>query len=210
MCNKQSIWACVVALLLCVTSVLSGCSHRLGYITRVPDGELQSRVIVPASTPIEERELEGHQLIAKNQKYSLYVNDESVSIILEENDSGRIMRSAVSEPNENDNMMWRNFTMSGICIEYYTGLSTTTLSANMFLKSPNKTIVRTDNGFAAEIWYKELDIGFTVFVTLTEQGITAEIPQSSIIEGDNNKLGAVYLFPFLGYSFLGEHDGYML
>ena len=198
------------ALLLAAVLLLSGCAGGGGGLRPLPDGAAAAPEIVPASTPLPDESLDGHRLIARNAVYSLYLEEESLSILVEENATGRKMASAVAEPDENDNLMWRNFTRSGVSIEYYPGVSTSPLRADMFLKSPEKNVIRTEDGFAAHIAYGELGIAFDVIVTLTERGVTAEVPQASIREEGDNKLASLYLYPLLGYSLLGEREGYML
>ena len=190
--------------------LLSACSGAAQRLTPVPDGDTEVRQIIPATNEIPQETFGKHTLIAQNEGYSLYLNEEALSVILRENASGRYMRSAVSEVDENDSLMWRNFIRSGVTIEYYAGQATSTTRADMFLKSPEKTVTRTNDGFAAHISYKELELSFDLIVTLNEDGLTAEIPAASITEGENFKLASIYIFPFMGYTFLGEREGYML
>lgn len=198
----------LAAILICVT--LCGCSAATQPVTIVPDGDTDARPIVAATTPLADEEREGHRLIARNTAYSLYLREDTLSVILEKNGTGRILRSAVAEPDENDQPAWTNFSRSGIAIEYYVGNGTTAQRADMLTKEPEKVVTRTEDGFAAQIAYTGLGIRFTVFVSLTEEGMTAEVPQASIQETGRNKLAALYLYPFLGYTFLGEQEGYML
>lgn len=205
--RKQT--ACIAAgVALCMA--LTACSGGQGAMAPVSDGDTQAREILPATHPIPEETIKNHRLIARNDSYSLYLNEQAVSIILRHNASGSLMESTVTEPDENDNLMWQNFTKSGVAIEYYPGTAMSTLRADMFLKSPQKEVVRTDSGFVAHIGYKELGISFDLHVTLEEDGLTAEVPQSSIRESADNKLACLYIFPFMGYTLLGEREGYML
>lgn len=199
----------VVCLLLAVT-VLTGCSGTEELIQPVSDGDTIQNQIIPAVSELPAEVLEGHEIIAQNENYSLFLNRESLSIVIRENISGRYMTSAVQEVDEKDSMMWRNFTRSGIAIEYYAGTAKNTTRADMFLQSPEKTVIRTENGFAAHIQYKDLQLEFDVIVTLDDSGITAEVPAASIKEGQKAKLASIYLFPFMGYTVLGETAGYML
>ncbi len=205
--SKRTVWMCLV---LSLALMLSACSGIGTGVKPVPDGSTEMPRILPATNTIPEESLEDHILIAQNNAYSLYVNAEYLSVIVKENATGKYMTSAVAEVDENDSMMWRNFTKSGVDIEYYAGESTNTLRADMVLKKPTKEIIRTNDGFAAHIRYAELGISFTLIVSLNEDGITAQIPAASIEETGNNKLASAYVFPFMGYTFRGERDGYML
>ena len=204
----SKIKVCTAALLTAVM-LLSGCAGTVSDIAPLPDGASGKREVTAAVSPLPEETLENHRLIARNSAFSLYVNDEVLSVILVENATGRKMRSAVAELSDQDSPLWRNFIRSGVCIEYYPGKRNSTSRADMYLKNPEKTVTRTQDGFAAHIAYKELGIAFDLFVSLTETGMTAEIPQSSIEETGENKLASAYIYPFMGYSYLDEKEGYM-
>lgn len=190
--------------------LLAGCAGTVSDVQPQPDGSTEKRLVVPATSPLPEETLDSHRLIARNGVYSLYINEEVLSVILVENATGRKMASAVQELSEQDSPIWRNFIRSGVCIEYYEGTRNSTARADMFLKNPQKAVTRTEDGFLAHIDYTELGIAFDLIVTLTDTGIVAEIPQTSIEETGNCKLASAYIFPFMGYSYLGEKDGYML
>ncbi|MGL4372700.1 MAG: DUF5696 domain-containing protein, partial [Turicibacter sp.] len=68
----------------------------------------------------------------------------------------------------------------------------------------------TENGFDATLFFKDIEIGFTFTVTLTETGFIAEVLKDSIIEGDKHKISGLNFYPFLGYSQLGDREGYMV
>ena len=209
MCSANKNIAAIITLIFSMVTIFSSCSPA-GLI--VPDENLIPD-IVQVEKPLEAMEaktVENHLLIAQNNTYSLYVNHEAMSILIENNQTGQIMHSAVAEPDENDNLMWRNFIKSGISIEYYAGTSTTALRADMFLKKPKKTVEPIRDGFIAHIEYTELGIQLDVMAKLTDSGLQVVIPAESVKETAANKLSAVYAFPFLGYTFRGEEEGYML
>ena len=52
-------------------------------------------------------------------------------------------------------------------------------------------------------------VGMTLEVTLNEDGITARIPDESIVEDGDTYIGTIALYPYLGYSYLDEKEGYM-
>ena len=199
-----------MAAFLAMALLLTGCAGTVSEVTPQPDGSTEKRQVVPASSPLPEETLDNHRLIARNGTYSLYVNEEVLSVILVENATGRKMSSAVQELSDQDSPIWRNFIRSGVCIEYFEGTRNTTARADMFLKDPEKSVTRTEDGFAAHVSYPELGIAFDLIVTLTDTGILAEIPQASIEETGDCKLASAYIFPFMGYSYLGEKEGYML
>lgn len=190
--------------------LMAGCAPGLEAVEPVPDGESTPRAIAAASKALPDEVLEEHRLVARNRRFSLYLREDTLSILVREESTGRIMRSAVDTPDENDQPAWTNFTRSGVAIEYYSGSATSPQRADMLTQSPQKTVTRIETGFAAQIAYTDLNIRFDLFVDLTEDGLTAEVPQSSIQDPGRNKLSAIYLYPFLGYSFRGEQTGYMV
>ncbi|KAB8128061.1 hypothetical protein F9U64_16710 [Gracilibacillus oryzae] len=95
-------------------------------------------------------------------------------------------------------------------MEYLVDTNIVVYRADMYSENPAKTITKNDNGFVAAISYPELEISFEVHVTLTDKGITVDVPQDSIEENsDKYKMAGLYVYPFLGYSVLGEREGYM-
>jgi len=154
--------------------------------------------------------IEGHKLIAQNQKFEMYFKEDNLSIIIRDKQSGAVMYSTVSQVNEKDDIMWQNFMRSGIVMEYLKGTNVVVYKADMYSGNPEKTIFINENGFSALVKYNELQISYQVNVTLTETGFVVEIPQESIVEeGDLYKVAGFYVYPFLGYSRLGDREGYM-
>ena len=92
----SKIKVCTAALLTAVM-LLSGCAGTVSDITPLPDGASGKREVTAAVSSLPEETLENHRLIARNSAFSLYVNDEVLSVILVENATGRQMRSAVAE-----------------------------------------------------------------------------------------------------------------
>ncbi|MBU5594073.1 hypothetical protein KQI76_02750 [Amphibacillus sp. MSJ-3] len=154
-------------------------------------------------------EIEGHKFLTENDHFELYLKEENLSIILREKQTGAIMTSTVDEP-VGSNESWQNFVRSGIVMEYIVGTNIVTYRADMYSQEPEKTVTETEDGFLAEIFYPELEIGFEVIVTLTDQGITVDIPQDSIVEENNQyRMASIYVYPFLGHTLLGDREGYM-
>ena len=156
------------------------------------------------------RTLHDHVLVAENENFSMYLYEPRLSLIIQDRKSGAYMRSSPPEPLSQDNNLWQGLYMSGVTLDYIEGFNNFFSRACLMHTEHKMEIFYSANGFSAKIFFPEIEIGYTVIVTLTENGFTAEIPQSSIME--NNPLitvGAFYLFPFLGYSYRGQDEGYM-
>lgn len=153
--------------------------------------------------------IEGHNYLVENDNYELYLNEENLSILIRSKSNGAIMRSTVEEP-AGSNESWQNFMQSGIVMEYIAGTNIVYNQADMYTQNPEKVVSVTDTGFSAEIFYPDLEIGFEVTVELTNEGITVDIPQDTIVEdSDRFKIGNLYVYPFLGHTLLGDREGYM-
>ncbi|KYG32293.1 DUF5696 domain-containing protein [Alkalihalobacillus trypoxylicola] len=157
----------------------------------------------------KQNEIDGHQYLVENNQLELYVKEENLSILIRNKSNGAVMYSTVDQT-VGSNEEWANFTQSSVVMEYLVGTNIVTYRADMYTGNPEKSIEYTENGFEATIFYPELEISYVLKVSLTDEGIVAEIPQDQILEeNDRFKVGGFYVYPFLGYSKLGERDGYM-
>lgn len=155
-------------------------------------------------------EIDGHQLIAQNNNYELYFEEQSLSIIVREKKTSAVMYSTVANPDTKNNVTWQNFMKSGVSLEYLTGSNVNVNKVSMFTDGIQKETTISDTGFMTKVFVPDLEIGFTLVVELTDTGIIAEIPEESIVEGETHKVSGFYIYPFLGYSKLGIRDGYMV
>ncbi len=155
-------------------------------------------------------EIDGHQLIAQNNNYELYFEEQSLSIIVRDKKTSAVMYSTVANPDTKNNVTWQNFMKSGVSLEYLTGSNVNVNKVSMFTDGIQKETTISDTGFMTKVFVPDLEIGFTLVVELTDTGIIAEIPEESIVEGETHKVSGFYIYPFLGYSKLGIRDGYMV
>jgi len=156
------------------------------------------------------RSLHGHTLVAENDNMSLYLYAPRLSVIIRDRATGAYMRSTVDEPSAADNPLWQGLYMSGVTLDYILGVSVHFSRACLFHTAHTLSVFYREDGFSAQVYFPEIQIGYTLIVTLQEDGFTAEIPQASIFENDPNiTVGAFYVFPFLGHTYLGEYEGYI-
>lgn len=160
-------------------------------------------------TSSEVKQIDDHQLLVENDKFQLFFQKKSLSIIIREKTNGALMYSTVKSP-QGGNNSWNSFMKSPFVVNYITGINSGMNQLDIFTGKPEINSSETANGFSAEIYYPEQGLGFNLIVTLTESGITIEVPDESIRE-DNPAytIGEMYLYPFLGYSYGGEEEGYM-
>ena len=156
------------------------------------------------------RSLHGHVLVAENDSFSMYLYEPRLSLIIRDRIGGAYMRSNPPEPLPQDNNLWQGLYMSGVTLDYIEGFNHFFSRACLLHTEHEMVVFYREDGFTAQVFFPEIEIGYTVAVNLTENGFTAKIPQSSIREYNPHiTVGAIYLFPFLGHSYRGQDDGYM-
>lgn len=154
--------------------------------------------------------IDGHQLVASNNRLELYLEKKSLSIIIRDKATSAVMYSTVSNPDTSNNQTWQNFMQSGVTVEYLTGSNVNVNKVGMLSDGVSADVQMNNQGFSAEISVPSLEIGFTLSVTLTDTGVVAEILEESIKEGSDHKVSGFNIYPFLGYSKLGAREGYMV
>ena len=202
--SKVKILALLLALLL-----LTSCSSGTLSSKITADGTLSATVAALDNKPAEQTE-DGYLLAATNENYSLYYEEKGLTVRVKNNLTGAVTDSAAT-PDESSSEAWKNFVNSGIVLEYYKGTAVNLNKINMYSGKPDTKISLIENGFAAEVKFKSIGISLTMFVTLDNNGIRVQVPNSSIKEeNEQYRLAALYVLPFLGYTHLGDVEGYML
>lgn len=153
-----------------------------------------------------------YEPVARCERWTLYLRRELMAVIVQDNESGAFMSSAVLNPGaEKSNARWTGFSQSGVVMEYIDGVNPSMQQLDLLNADHTLTYELLDAGFIAHVRFTEPDIGFEVRVTLDEEGLHVFVPQDSIREGrENYRIGALSVFSFLGHSYLGQDGGYML
>lgn len=198
----------IIALILSLLLLTSCSANATG--AKIPlDGSLSADIKAVGSA-IEETTEDGYILAAKTDKLSLYYEPQGLTVRIVNNITGAVCDSAAT-PDEESSDAWKNFVNSGVVLEYFKGEAVNINRTNMYSGKPDTKISHIENGFAAELSFKAIGISLKVFVTLSEEGLRVQVPYSSIKETNEKiRLAAIYVLPFLGYTKLGEVDGYML
>ena len=154
-----------------------------------------------------------YEKIAENSRFNLYLRRDTLAVIVESKSSGKVLYSTVQNPEEmKDNATWKGFYQSGIVMEYLDGVKTIPLQAD-FINTPNEVaLTLTGDGYAARVSYPEIGISYEVTLKMDELGFSVAIPRDRITEeqSDTYTVASFYVYPFMGYSYLGENDGYMI
>ena len=176
------------------------------FVTAMPTASMEAKAASDNTIGSE------YQMVAESDTYEMYLYEPTMSIILKNKETGAILRSTLSEADDDglNNKTWTAYMQSGIVLSAIKGTNDT---YQVDLVSCKNTIKYSDiaNGFSAEIFFDEYEFGFTVNVSLDGDSLVVEIPESSIVEnGASSYIGTISVFPFLGYTYLDSQDGYML
>lgn len=154
---------------------------------------------------------ETYDLVAENDKFKLFVNQETLAFKVVDKRSGYVWHSNLDEVTEGDrlNRTWTAFARSGISIDY---LDTRAISKRASITNTNQTttVRLIDQGFEATVNFQDASITLTIIVKLEDHGVSVELPFSTIKEENPDyKLGLVHVYPFLGATKENEVPGYM-
>ena len=153
-----------------------------------------------------------YKMVAESDVYKLYLYESTLSIILENKETGALLRSTLSEEDNDgvNNDTWTAYMQSGIVATAIKGINDT-YQVDLVSSANDISYSFTENGFSSTIFFKEYDFGFTVNVALEGSELVVGIPEESIIEsGKDTFIGTISVFPMLGYTYLDDQDGYML
>lgn len=156
---------------------------------------------------------EGYEQIAENSRFDLYLRRDTLAVIVESKATGKRLYSTVQNPDEmKDNSTWKGFYQSGIVMEYLDGVKTIPLQADFINTASQVDVTLTGDGYVAQVSYPDIGISYEVTLKMDERGFSVSIPRDKIKEDnpDTYVVASFYVYPFLGYSYLGQDEGYMI
>ncbi len=151
--------------------------------------------------------------VAENDHYKLYYYEPRFSIKLEDKRTGAVMESTVSDEKDDgkSNADWTGTMKSGIVLSTIEKTTKYADKINMNTTENKITTWYTDNGIYAEISFDQYGFALGVEVSLIGDELVVRVPEETIQENkEGNYIYTVSVFPFLGYTYLGEQDGYMM
>lgn len=158
----------------------------------------------------KDKTLNDHAYVTENDNFTLYMREDDLSIVIEDKKTGAYMESAPSYDDGMSNKTWSAAKRSAIVITMI-NKSTDTKQADLVNDKVVKKISYSDSGFEATVYFQKYEFGMTLQVTLLDDGLKVNIPDDSIKEdGTDYYIGTISVYPFLGTSYLGEKEGYML
>lgn len=176
------------------------------------DGEVVMEGAVGKTDESQWITLDDYELIAQSDTYKLYLYEPYLSIILENKQTGELLESTLSNELDdgNSNKSWNAYMKSGIVIQAIIG-TTNTYQVDLITCENTREVTKTDKGFTADIYFTEYGFGLTLSVSLEGSDLVVAIPDESIREEkEGTYISAISLYPFMGYTFMDEEEGYML
>ncbi len=156
--------------------------------------------------------IKDYEFITENDSYKMYFYKPRLSIMLEDKKTGKYIESTLSDEKDdgNSNATWNYYMKSGIVITAIVGTNST-YQVDLFNTPNTIQYKKINNGLSATIYYTDYKFGLTVDITLEGDDLVVNIPDDYIVEEkEDTYIGTVSVFPFMGYSFLDDREGYML
>lgn len=172
-------------------------------VTAETEAEMEAVSAIPAE----------YSKVAENSRFNLYLREANLSIIVESKASGKLLHSTVqSLDGLKDNESWQGFYQSGVVMEYIEDVKSTNTQADFINMASEIVYDYADNGFTAHVKFPDVGISFDLVLVMDETGFAVTIPQDEIVEemSDKYTVATFTVFPFLGYSYLGQDEGYMI
>ncbi len=199
----------VIALLFAAVLAVS-CTFSSSAAASVTDGGAdEKRMATSENTAVS---TDGYEQIAESDSWIMYFYEPTLSIMLENKQTGEILESTLSEEKDDgtSNTSWNAYMKSGIVITAIIG-TTNTYQVDLITCENTRDVTLTDNGFSAKIYFKDYGFGLTLNVSLEGDELVVNVPDDSIIEEKaDNYISTISLYPFMGYTYLDDEDGYML
>lgn len=179
-----------------------------------PAGEPEDGEASGKTDPSEWVTKADYRKVAESDTYILYLYEPRLSIMLENKKTGVILESTLSDEKDDGtaNKTWTAYMKSGIVINAIVK-ATNTYQVDLLTCKNELKYTYGDNGFTANIYFSEYGFHLDVEVTLEGDELVVRVPEDSIREDklDSERyISAISLFPFMGYTYLDEQDGYML
>ena len=153
-----------------------------------------------------------YKVIAESDTYRMYFYEPRLSVILENKQTGKLLETTLSDAKDDgtNNATWQGYMKSGVVLTAIVGTNDT-FQVDLLTCEHTKEVTYTDNGFSAKIYFTEYEFGLTVEAYLDGDEFVVNVPEESIVEYKaNNYIGTISLYPFMGYTYMDEQEGYML
>lgn len=175
------------------------------YVSSNRDTQLDD--LTPAVSPYV---LNPEQVTIQTELGLVYLDQSSLSFMIE-NENGYVFSSTVDYETSGLSPNWQRRVRSAIHIYAYNTNTPNNARTEEFVLSDNtsKSVRLIENGFESTITFGISRIQVLVRVRFLATGIKVEIPNDSIVESGNYKLGSLYVYPYFGAVKGDTIPGYM-
>ena len=176
------------------------------------DGEVIMENAVEKKPESEWITMKDYEVVAESDTYKMYLYEPTLSIMLENKETGKILESTLSDEKDDwhSNQSWNSYMKSGIVM---TAIKDNKNGFQLdLINSPHTLdVTKTDKGFSAKLFFSEYKVGLTMEVSLEGNDLVVTIPDDSIVEEQKGSyISTISPYPFMGYTFLDDQKGYML
>ncbi|WP_078379042.1 DUF5696 domain-containing protein [Sutcliffiella halmapala] len=162
-----------------------------------------------ANKPLPEGSFDGFEKVTENAELALYVDRESLALKILNKHTGYVWNSGIDEPeNYRLNNSWVEMVQSAITIEYLDRRGNPKTESILTANS-TPDIKLEENGFTANIAFKNSSIDVQLTVTLEEDDVIIHVPEAGVEDGTFNKIVSMKVYPFLGAVNEADISGYL-
>ena len=154
-----------------------------------------------------------YRLIARSDRYEMYLYEPTISLLLRNTENGALIASTLNEHTAQGklNKTWKGYTFSAFVLDVLTGNSKNYKQADLLNNEHTLDYTYTENGFDAAVFYPEFGLGLTLQVRLEGDELLVTVPDSSIREEISGTcMAMVSLYPMFGATYMDQRTGYML
>ena len=151
----------------------------------------------------------GYELMAGNSDVTVYYDPDTLALCVEDKSTGSVMYSVAVYDDGKNNATWTAAMRSAITMTLINGADDTK-QVNSYGENMERSITQVDGGFDAELHWRDYGLRMKLEVRLTEDGLTARIPDESIVEeNDRFYIGTIAVYPYMGCSYMTDNEGYL-
>lgn len=168
-----------------------------------------------AFTPIDMESIElpeEYSYVCENDMFYMFLKKKNVSIMLVNKKTGAVIESTLSDELDDgaNNKAWTGFMKSGVVVNAIIG-TVNTYQVDLINDKADMKYTMKQNGFSVKLYFTKYKFGFTLEVTLNDGDLLVNIPDESIVEEkEGTYISKINVFPFFGYSYNDDKEGYML
>lgn len=176
------------------------------------DGEVVMEGAVGTIASEDQITIKDYEMVAENDNYRMYYYEDRLSVILENKATGKLMYSTLMDAEDDglSNPDWNAYMKSGIVCDVIVG-TVSGFQLNLVNIQNTITTTKISNGIEAKVYYPDYGLGYTVDIVLDGDKLNVTIPDDSIVEDtEGTYFASISMFPFMGYTYMDDQDGYML